>query len=187
MPTGVDFVLQNRVANQFTGAGTRTGPFVMALDPVNARGVAGRVPGGASGQLAPTGRVNNGNFLLEGFSNEAFAKNGAFHVTTSGTTAVTCDLTNLALNATSSAGDLTFANWNKIRIYNCGTADMTYSPGGSNPANLGLGGTTPTHSIPAGSAITIERAAGNTVDATHKNITITPSAGGDVVIAVGGS
>jgi hypothetical protein len=125
--------------------------------------------------------------LIGGFAIQGFAKNGAFHVTTSGTTPVTCDLTNLATNSTSQAGDATFATFNKIKVRNAGTAAMTIAPGGSNPASLGFGGTTPTYTVNAGAEVEIEVPAGATVDSTHKTITITPTSGGDVVVAVGGA
>lgn len=186
--TGVDFMLQNKVSPQLVGAAVKAAPYVMALEPNAAKNLTGTVPGGAgTGVLGSTGLANNGNFLVGGFSDQGFAKNGAFHVTTSGTTPVTCDLTNLVTNATTSAGDATFAKWNKIKVRNCGAADMTIAPGASNGATLGMGGTSPTLTVAAGAEVVIESGPGTTVDSTHKNITITPTAGGDVVIAVGGS
>lgn len=186
--TGVDFVLQSKAGTAVSGGTVRAGPFVVAVEPNAARQLAGRVPGGAgTGALGAAGRANNGNFLMDGFASEAFALNGAFHVTTSGTTAVSIDLTTLGTNATSSAGDLTFTRWNKLTFYNCGAAAMTLAPGATNPATLGLTGTTPALSIPPGSMVRLENAAGVTVDATHKIITITPTAGGDFFLGVGGA
>lgn len=187
--TGVDFVLITKAGSYAAGAATKAAPFVMAVENNAARNFTGRVPGGAAtGVLGATGLPNNGTgIFVGGFSDQGFALNGAFHVTTSGTTPVTCDLTNLATNSTSNAGDAVFAKANKIKVRNAGTAAMTIAPGASNPASLGLGGTTPTYTVNGGSEVEIEVPAGATVDATHKNITITPTAGGDVVVAVGGS
>lgn len=189
MATAVDFVLQAKSATSLSGSTYRAAPYVKALERNAAFALAGRVPGGAgTGILSPTGVVNNGNFLIEGFGLQGFAKNGAFHVTTAGTTAVNVDLTNLATGATSNDGDTTFATVNQVVIYNCGAADMTVSPGATNPANFPkFTGTTPTLTIPAGSKHTFQNAAGAVVDGTHKVITITPTAGGDVVLAVGGA
>jgi hypothetical protein len=187
--TGVDFVLQSKVATQLSGAAVRTAPYVIAVEPNAAKFITGHVPGGAgTGLLGAAGRVNNGNFLLDGFSGESFAKNGCAHITTSGTTGVTVDLTNLATNTTTTAGDTVFATVNKIRIYNCGAAAMTVAPGASNPSNFPkFTGTTPTLQIDPGGIFTVESGAGVTIDATHKTILITPTAGGDVLIGVGGA
>jgi hypothetical protein len=187
--TGVDFVLVSKVSTAVQGAAVKATPFVVAVEKNAAQQYAGRVPGGAgTGVLGATGNVNNGNFLVDGFSTEGFALNGAIHVTTSGTTPVSVDLTNLTTGATSTAGDATFAKFMKIRFYNCGSAAMTIAPGGSNPASLGLGGTSPTLSVPANTVVTpFANGAGVTVDSTHKIITITPTSGGDFVLAVGGA
>lgn len=187
--TGVDFVLQSKVATQVKGATTKAAPYAIAVDPYNARTIAGRVPGGAgTGLVGPTGLANNGDFLIDGFAFQGFAKNGGYHKTTSGTTSVTIDLTDLTSGATSSDGDTTFATVNKITLYNCGAADMTIAPGGSNPSNIPkFTGTTPTIALPAGSQVTIVSGAGVTVDSTHKTILVTPTSGGDLMVAVGGA
>ena len=113
------------------------------------------------------------------------------YVPLTGTTPVNIDLTDLTSGATlNTAGDTTFATWNKIRISNAvaGTpADVTYGPGGSNPLRTLLAGTTPTLTVPASSTVTLASAAGLAVDSTHKVLTITPTAGGAVTIAVSGS
>jgi hypothetical protein len=182
--TGVDFVLQNKATTTLSGAAVLTAPFVEALDPQSARVLTGRVPGGAA--TAALGS-NNSNYLLT-LADQGFAKNGSFHVTTSGTTPVTLDLTNLATNATTHAGDTVFATVNMIKWMNVGAADMTIAPGASNPSNAPkFTGTTPTLAVPAGSFGTWSSVAGVTIDSTHKNITITPTAGGDIFFAVGGA
>jgi len=188
--TNVDFVLITKTGSYASGAAVKAAPFVVAVEANAARNLTGRVPGGAAtGILGSTGLPTNGTGIhIGGFSDQGFALNGAYHKTTSGTTGVTVDLTDLTSGATSSAGDTTFAKANKIRVYNAGTADMTVAPGGSNPSNLPkFAGTTPTLTVAAGSYIDFSNDAGATVDSTHKTILITPTSGGDVVVAVGGS
>lgn len=188
--TGVDFALITKTGSYASGAAVKAAPFVVAVDNNAARNITGYVPGGATtGVLGTSGLPAGGTAtFIGGFSNQGFAKNGAIHITTSGTTAVNPDLTNLATGATSTAGDTTFATVNKIKIRNAGTAAMTVAPGGSNPANLPkFTGTTPTLSLDPGAEIEFYSDAGATVDSTHKVITITPSSGGDVVVCVGGA
>lgn len=188
--TNVDFVLITGGTAAVSGAATKATPFVVALDAVAARNIAGAVPGGkATGILGTTGLpVNTTGSRIGGFSDQGFAKNGAIHITTSGTTGVNPDLTNLATGATSTAGDTTFSTVNKITVKNCGSAAMTIAPGGSNPASLPkFTGTTPTLNLDPGAEVTFYSDAGVTVDSTHKIILITPTSGGDVVVAVGGS
>lgn len=123
-----------------------------------------------------------------GLANAGFAKNGAAYLTLTGTTAITLDLTALAAaTGVVVAGDSSFALWNRIRFYNTGAVDLVVSPGGSNPARLLLAGTTPTLTIPAGSAVTLDSLAGLVVDSTHKTVTITPTAGGTIGVCVGGA
>jgi hypothetical protein len=187
--TGVDFVLIKKVATQIKGTTVQATPYVQALDPIAAKNIADRVPGGAGSGLSSTGGLlNNGNFLIDGFAYQGFAKNGVYHKTTSGTTGVTIDLTDLTSGATSYDGDTTFATVNQITFYNTGAADMTIAPGASNPSNIPkFTGTTPTLALPAGSTVTLKYPAGVTIDSTHKTILITPTAGGDVFVGVGGA
>lgn len=188
--TGVDFVLITKTGSYASGAAVKAAPFVKAVESNSARNLTGNVPGGAAtGVLGSTGLPNNAaSIIIPGFSNQGFAKNGAFHATTSGTTAVSVDLTNLTTNATSSDGDTVFATASKVVVKNCGTADMTIAPGASNPASLPkFAGTTPTLTVAAGTEAVFFSDAGATVDSTHKIITITPVSGGDVVVAVGGA
>lgn len=189
MATGVDFVLVTKAGSYAAGSAVKAAPFVVAVEANAAKNFSGTVPGGVgTGILGASGLPSNGNIMIGGFASQGFALNGAFHATTSGTTAVSVDLTNLATNATSSAGDTVFAKASKIRVYNAGAADMTIAPGASNPANLPkMSGTTPTLTVAAGTWIDFLNDAGATVDSTHKIITITPTAGGDVVVAVGGA
>lgn len=188
--TNVDFVLVTKTGSYGVGSAVKAAPFVVAVEDNAARNISGTVPGGASTGILGTSGLPAGatGTRIGGFSNQGFAKNGAIHITTSGTTAVSPDLTNLATGATSNAGDTTFATVNKIKIRNAGTAAMTVAPGASNPANLPkFTGTTPTLSLDPGAEIEFFSDAGATVDSTHKVITITPSSGGDVVMCVGGA
>jgi hypothetical protein len=189
MATSVDFVLQNKSATNLSGATVKAAPYVMALDRNSAFAIAGRVPGGAgTGVVASNVVTNNGNFIVTGFASQNFAKNGAYHKTTVTTTGVTMDLTDLTSGATSSAGDTVFATVYQMTFYNTGAADMTIAPGGSNPSNVPkFTGTTPTLLLPAGGQITLIYPTGVTIDATHKTVLITPTAGGDVMVAVGGA
>lgn len=118
-----------------------------------------------------------------------YAKNGAALITLTSTTAVSFDFTDLTIGATQpAAGDTTFATVNALILNNIGTHDLTIAPGGSNPAAFPkFGGTSPTLTIPAGSAICLQNLAGATVDSTHKILTITPTAGGLLAVAVGGA
>lgn len=119
-----------------------------------------------------------------------YAKNGSAAATLTGTTAVTYDLTDLTSTTsgtTAWAGDTTFATWNQLVFRNTGAADITVAQGASNGARLGLTGTTPAFTVPAGSVITFQSIAGYTVDSTHKVITITPTAGGSFALSVGGA
>lgn len=116
-----------------------------------------------------------------------FAKNGVYVKTLSGTTAVNPDLTDLTSGATSYAGDTTFASFSLLTIYNTGAADISFAPGGSNPASIGMSGTGPSQTVKAGGRVTLDFGTPITVDSTHKVITITPTAGGSVALVVGGA
>ena len=108
----------------------------------------------------------------------------------SGTTAVTIDLTNLAAftGVTSQAGDTSLSNIGAVVFNNLGTVDLTIAPGGSNPAQVPhiyrhyadsrLSGGRP------GLRLCATQLA---VDSTHKTITITPTSGGVLAFAYGGS
>lgn len=156
-------------------------PAVLALSPDAANAVIQGVPG-ALFLDKPQGRDYGG------LATAGFAKNGCAYLTLTGTTPVTLDLTALAPAAgVVVAGDAAFGSTKRIRLFNNGAADVVLSPGGSNPANLGFGGTSPTLRVPAGSYVELNNAAGNAVDSTHKTVTVTPTAGGSCGVCVGGS
>lgn len=162
-------------AAQLVGSTVQAAGAVVALNESNATQV---VNGGSGTRL---------DAFVANLATAGYAKNGAASVSLTGTTPVTLDLTTLSTNATASAGDLTYATFYQLVYRNTGAADVTVAPGGSNPASLGFGGTTPTITVPANSAVTFQYAAGVTVDSTHKTITITPTSGGSFALCVGGA
>lgn len=122
----------------------------------------------------------------------AFPRNGCVLLATSGTTAVTIDLTALAVatGVSSVAGDADFSGKLKaivLRNLNPTSGDFAVAPGASNGFPMNLAGTTPSVKVESGSAVVIHSKAGITVDATHKTITVTPTAGGVLAISLGGS
>lgn len=189
--TNVNFVLQKKSATAVDGVNVLAAPYVEALEHQAALVATQRVPGGqATGFLLSSN--NNGNYLCDDIptrlDKQGFAKNGAYHCTTSGTTGVTIDLTNLTTGATTTAGDTSFATVYQLTFLNAGTGDMTIAPGGSNPSLIPkFGGTSPTVTLPAGSSVVFQSVAGVTVNSTQKTILVTPSTGGDLVVAVGGA
>ena len=122
------------------------------------------------------------------FSNDGFAKHGAASVALSGTTPKTIDLTDLTSVTASYDGDTTFATFSKLVVKNLGAGSLTIAPGASNPASIGLAGTTPTLTVPVGGTAVIDYGTTPvTVDSTHKTILITPAATTTFSIAVSGS
>jgi hypothetical protein len=149
---------------------------VLALNPSNAA------------QIALGGNGVRLDYWVTDFSADANALHGVTRFTLSGTTTKTIALTNLATGADSSAGDPTFAKFMTLVFYNDGAADVTVASGASNGASLGLAGTSPTLTIPAGKVVIVNYAtAGVTVDGTHKNIDVTPTSGGSFVLGVSGA
>ena len=122
-----------------------------------------------------------------------FAKNGAIYITFTGTTPVSVDLTNLGASVGvtfAQGGDTSLATINCLIAQNLSSviSNIVLSPGASNPARMpALGGTTPTYTMAPGDVAPFHSFAGLAVDSTHKVITFTPSAGGTLVLAYGGS
>lgn len=117
-----------------------------------------------------------------------YAKNAGVSMTLTSTTAITLNLAAIAAaTGVVIAGDTAFALVNQLTFVNTGAVDLTLSPGASNGLAMGFGGTSPTLVIPAGGSVTLKSVTGYTVDATHKNITVTPTSGGTLLITVGGS
>ena len=112
-----------------------------------------------------------------------FAKNGASRIALSGTTPKNSDLMTLSTAADSYAGDVLFATFSQLIFYNDGTAAVTVTPAVSLGASLGFTSLT----IPANSTHILNFAMPVVVDATHKDITVTPAATGSLCILVGGA
>lgn len=172
-----NFVLLTKAA--LVGSTVQAANYPVAVNPANAT----QLVNGGSGVTVDKVSIDS--------SNDGYAKHGVVYVALTGTTAVNIDLTDLTSGSTlPTAGDTTFATWNKIVINNAvaGTpADVTYSPGGSNGLRSLLAGTSPTLTVPANASFPLQSPAGLAVDSTHKVLTITPTAGGAVTIAVSGA
>ena len=207
--TGQNFVLTGGSASVLVGTGVTAPPFLGSFGPVPAATVSAydqaaggsgaatasnstvvdRVVFDASLTVIPTPNIPEPVPVAYGSYIGNYAKNGAVLLVLSGTTAQTIDLTNTTTNTpASSAGDTAFSTIGCIVANNVGTHDLVLSPGGSNPAPLPVfGGTTPTITIPAGSFHVFHAATAKTVNSTNKNLTITPSAGGEIAFTFMGS
>lgn len=116
-----------------------------------------------------------------------FPKLAGIVLSLTGSTPITLDLTALAAaTGVQVAGASSFALWQKMLFQNVGTTSLMISPGASNPLPLPFGGTSPTHTLLAGDDVYFNSLLGKTVDSTHKTITVTPSSGGQLFIAIGG-
>lgn len=178
--TGVNFVLIP-TATVLEGSATVAGPSILAL----ASDQANEVVAGGGGTMIDKDSTSG----VGGLAGAGFAKNNAISLTLTGTTAITFSLIALAAatGLVIGPGDTVFAAWSRLRFKNIGTTDLKISPGASNGNALGLGGTSPTITVPAGSSHELNNAAGNTVDSSHTNVTVTPTSGGSLVVSIGGS
>lgn len=170
--TGTNFV--RMTAAQLVGAAVAAAGKVVGFNPSN----ASQVVAGGTGVALDRQTVD--------LAAQSFALNGAATVALSGTTAKTVDLTDLTSVTDSYAGDTTFAGFTQLTFKNLGAGSVTIAPGGSNPASIGLGGTTPTLTLAPGASHTLNYGSAVTVDSTHKTILLTPAATTVVSIAVGG-
>jgi hypothetical protein len=119
-----------------------------------------------------------------------FSKNGSVVIQLSGTTPVNVDLTALGVvpGASGQAGDTSLSMINCLIFNSLGIVAVTIGPGATNPARLPtFTGTNPTIALPGQGVVTIFDSAGQVVDAGHKVITLTPTAGGTVALSWGGS
>ena len=117
-----------------------------------------------------------------------YAKLAGIVLSLTGTTPITLDLTTLAAaTGVQVAGASSFSNWNKMLFQNTGATPLVVSPGESNPLRNPLGGTSPTHTLASGDEALWNSNAGSAVDSTHKTITVTPTSGGQLFVAIGGS
>lgn len=204
--TGVNFVEIVSAANAIlSGSAVIATPFVAGLNPVQALECINATPSNPA--ITPENAVPLDKAIFDlsltsippavgtvfptfGKYVGGFAKNGCALIVLSGTTAVTIDLTNLAAftGVTSQAGDTSLSNIGAVVFNNLGTVDLTIAPGGSNPARFPtFTGTTPTLDCPAGGLVCVYAQTQLAVDSTHKTITITPTSGGVLAFAYGGS
>lgn len=179
--TGANIV--KLAAATHVGAVVQAANTLAALNPTSARQL--ELAGNAT--RCDRVHVDLGQAILPTGDTGGFAKNGAIRLTLSGTTPKTIDLTDLTSGADSYAGDTTFASFSTLTLFNDGAAAVTFAPGGSNPASVGLAGTTPTLSVGAGVKHSLNYASPVTVSGSAKNITITPTSGGSFILCVGGA
>ena len=111
-----------------------------------------------------------------------YAKNGSFRVALSGATPVTIDLTNTTAAAQSYAGDTSFAGWSQLNFLNDGTEPVTVTPGSSNPATLPFTSLT----LEPGDQPVFTPGAPVAITSGAKNVTVTPTAGGSLIVSIGG-
>lgn len=198
--TNVAFVVQNKRAGLSGTNGTTVTntPYVQAMDYTSAQALSGRVPGGTSENDA-SNSVTNSIVMLDQLPTPAkagYAKNGAVLITLNGTLATTLFLANLATTVTnatasSTAGDTTFATWNRLKVFNLSgvplnttAADLTIAPGGTNGANLLIPANN-AMTVPSASSVEWESTTGLTVNAAKSQIIITGNGGHVAVVVMG--
>lgn len=162
-------------AAQLVGATVQAAGQVVALNPSNATAIT---TAGAATAL---------DKVTADLATAGLAKNGAATVALSGTTPKTIDLTDLTSVTASYAGDTTFASFSRLTFKNLGAGSLTVAPGASNPAALGINGTTPSVTVQPGASVTISYPSAVTVSGSAKTILITPAATTTFSIAVGGA
>ena len=151
-----------------------------------ATGNVGAYSPSITNQLAGGGAGTIIDSLVD-LSKAGFAKNGAFFLNLAASTPVTIDATAIASAATASAGDNSFATANSIELINLGLHDVKVGAAASNPMLLGLGGTTPTLTVPAGSRVVIGSVAGFSTSGAN-NLKVDPGANAcQLAAAIGGS
>lgn len=152
-----------------------------------AAGVLVAVAPGLATSLKSQGLATILDRLSVDLSKAGYDKNGAFLLNLSSSTPATVDLTAVGSPAVT-AGDTAFAGWKEMILVNLGAQDVLVSPGSSNPARTPLAGTSPTFTVPAGSAVRWHVAAGLAVDSTHKTLKFDPgSAAATIAVCIGGS
>jgi hypothetical protein len=130
--------------------------------------------------------------LTYDMSQTAYAKTAVIFVTLTGSTPITINLNDLAaatgVQCVGAIGANSLANyWNLLMLQNIGTATLVITPGASDPANLPWTGTSAEYTMAAGDQAVWMSSAGQVVSSSACNITITPTSGGQLAIAVGGS
>ncbi len=190
----VNFVVQN---NQTALDGTYViaPPYVQAFDHQTATSLSGRGPGGAAYQTA-AGVGSNNIVMIDDVMTRldklGYGKNGALLLVTNASLACTVSLsatTTVVTNAisVSTAGDITFAAWNQLIFLNLSSADMTIAPNELERRESPGPSERHTPYRAPGSPVVLQSVVGETVNASHANIVVTPTNGGNFCIAIGGA
>jgi hypothetical protein len=211
MTKGRNFVLLASGLPFLSGTTVITPPAILTLSPNGALEACNAAPPSGSGvsgsfpnnsgtsidrvicDLALTSATpNSSNLLAFGTFIGGFGRNGALAVVFTGTTPVTIDVTALAtaVGVTSyQGGDSVFANVNCIVLKNTSAASIiTIAPGGSNPLLFPVfGGTSPTLAVGPGGTHVLSDPVGAAVSSSHRTLLLTPSAGGELLLAIGGA
>jgi hypothetical protein len=114
---------------------------------------------------------------------DGFAKNGMARYVLTGTTPVTVDLTAMHTNAQCYGGDSDFATCGKLILYNDGAHAVDVEPSFAAYANVPFTKIT----MEPGDWFVYRPAVPFTIDGTHHDLTVTPTAGGSLVVTLGGS
>lgn len=133
---------------------------------------------------------------VPGLAGAGYAKGAGVVFTFSGSTPITLNVAAIAAaTGVVIGGDTSFALANRVFFQNTGAVDLSWAPGASNGLTMGVSAVNsqvPSVVIPAAvngvsGKYLLESPTGYTVNATNKNITITPSAGGTLLLTIGGS
>ena len=211
---GNNFVLQNNPSAMLVGNTTvPAGTQVLAFMPAQAQAACSATAPGGSG-VSPNFSNNPAiaidrlfvdfaltspppgpgtNLLAFGDSVGGFARNGALYIVFAGTTAVNVDLTNLGASVgvtSSQAGDTSLATIFALKWKNISpsASTITMTLGASNPSRFpsSWGPLRELRSL-QGDIFFNYSAVGQVVDASHKIITFSPTAGGAILLAYGGA
>ncbi len=204
--TGSNFVYVTDAGNALLqGSAAVSPPFVAAMSPVQALECVNSAPDNPALPSYPGVCVDRVSVDLSLLSTQVplqvgqtqvamgaylggYAKNGAVLLSLSGTTAQSIDFTaTSAASPAAYAGDTTLATWYAIIVRNLGAANVTISPGASNPLRNEFGGTSPTYTLAPGDVFIMNSSAGQAVDSTHKVLTFTPSANTTLAVSFGGA
>ncbi len=213
--TGSNGVVTGGTATTLNGTQVSTNPYVAAFTPHAALDLVNAGPPKGSGiqtftddsalvidrvfcdfSLTTIPPGIGANILAFGNFIGGYALNGFGRMTLATTTTGDIDLTDITLAADSritTAGDTAFGHIGCLVLINRSATVLTLKPGGSNPASFPLfAGTTPTLAVPAQVSgvpgiLVMRSPTLVVVDSSHKILTVTPTAGGVMDFAVGGS
>jgi hypothetical protein len=212
MTQGSNFVLLPSGSPFLSGTAVISPPAILTLGPnqafqaVNAAPPSGSgvASGFANNSATPIDKVvcdfaltsiapsPNATLLAFGTWIGGFAKNSALSIAFTGTSPATIDLTALATAVGVSsiqAGDALFANVNCLVLKNTSTSSIiTVGPGSSNPSLFpSFTGTTPSLAVGPGGCHVLSDPVGFAVSSSHRTLLLTPSAGGSLLLALGGA